>query len=194
MICYLIRHGQDNETVRGGWSQEPLTPNGIEQVKKLAEYCEKENLKIQHIYSSDLQRAKQTADAIADALNLPIIQLPQFREVNNGCLAGMENTIALERYPGLFWNQLGWEQCYPDGESPKQFYERIQAAWETFSEEIAFQNENVVLVTHGGVIHVIRTLLENRPYTNQEKHKKVDYAEIIVLSNEDGKWKEVVQG
>lgn len=188
MICYLVRHGKDDETVRGGWSNHPLTEEGIRQVHTLAE--DFDQFAVGSVYSSDLCRAIQTAQILAGRMHLPVIPLPQFREVNNGELAGMNNEIALERYPGLFWNQLGWEQCYPGGESPKQFYERIRAAWMAFTEEILARNENVVLVTHGGVIHIIRAILENRPYNNQQKHRKVSHAEVIALHYQNGVWKE----
>ena len=77
---------------------------------------------IKHIYSSDLPRAVQTAEPIAAALNLPIIALKQFREVNNGDLAGMKNDIANSKYPGLYWDTIEWEEHYPNGESPKEFF------------------------------------------------------------------------
>ena len=102
----------------------------------------------------------------------------------------MKNTVALQRYPGLYWNQLGWEQCYPGGESPRQFYDRISEAWADFSKMIAENNENVVLVTHGGVIHVIRAVLENRPYCNTQINPKVAYTEVIPIAYENGCWKE----
>ena len=185
MICYLVRHGQDDETVRGGWSAGSLTEKGIRQAESLARNME--SLGIAHIYSSDLPRAMETGRILAKGLGLSVEPLPQFREVNNGELAGMKNEIALVRYPGLFWNQLGWETCYPGGESPKLFYERIRDAWEAFSGNL---NGDTVLVTHGGVIQVIRTILENRPYSNAERHRKVDYAEAVVLTRERGNWKE----
>lgn len=37
MICYLIRHGQDDDSVRGGWSDCPLTELGIQQSTELAD-------------------------------------------------------------------------------------------------------------------------------------------------------------
>lgn len=189
MVCYLVRHGKDDETVRGGWSDHPLTEEGTQQAQALAEDISR--LPIGAIYSSDLCRAMQTAQILAGKTHLPVVLLPQFREVNNGELAGMKNDIALEQYPGLFWNQLGWEQCYPGGESPKQFYERIRTAWMAFTEEILSCNKNVVLVAHGGVIHVIRAILENRPYDNQQKHRKVSHAEVITLRYQNGVWKEL---
>lgn len=188
MICYLIRHGQDDETVRGGWSDQQLTETGIQQAKILAEEVAK--LTAGTIYSSDLQRAVQTAQIIGNKVDKQVTLLPEFRETNNGELAGMENTTALERYPGLFWNQLEWDQCYPHGESPHQFYDRIQKAWESFCQMILAKNEDVILVTHGGVIHVILSLIEGRIYSNKEKQRNIPHASIIALSYENGVWKE----
>ncbi len=190
MICCLIRHGKDDETVRGGWSQQPLTDEGIWQAEQLA--CRMDRFAIQKLYSSDLTRAAQTAQIIADTIGLPVITLAQFREVNNGDLAGMKNTLALERYPGLFWNQLGWEQCYPGGESPKQFYERIVSAWSAFAEKIVSSNENVALVTHGGVIQVILSIISAERYTNTAANRRIGYTQVIPLEYADGSWKEIM--
>lgn len=132
----------------------------------------------------------QTAQIMAEKRNLPVIALSQFREANNGDLAGMKNSFALERYPGLFWNRLDWERCYPNGESPKQFYERIKGAWTAFSAGILSEKNDVVLLTHGGVIQVIRSILENRQYDNRAELKKVNNAEVITLSYRSGVWAE----
>lgn len=187
MICYLVRHGQDDETLRGGWGNQPLTAAGIRQAEELADKIG--ILDIQHLYSSDLCRAFQTAQILSKKLHLKVIPLSQFREVNNGVLAGMKNEIACTRYPGLFWNQLSWEQCYPEGESPKLFYERIYTAWEEFSKKIIAQDEDAVLITHGGVIHVILSIVQNKVYSNKEKHPKVSYTEIITLEHENNNWR-----
>ena len=188
MICYLLRHGKDDETVRGGWSDHPLTEEGLRQAETLAFA----DWNVSHIYSSDLQRAIQTAQIIAQKAGLMVTEISQFREVNNGVLAGMKNRTALEQYPGLFWNQLGWEQSYPNGESPKAFYERICTAWKAFSQEIVAKNENVMLVTHGGVIQVILSLVEGRTYSNKEKQRNIPHASVIALSYENGAWKEIM--
>lgn len=37
MMIYLVRHGKDDDTVRGGWSDHGLSPIGIKQVQALAE-------------------------------------------------------------------------------------------------------------------------------------------------------------
>ena len=190
MICYLVRHGKDDDTVRGGWSQQPLTDEGKNQAHELASAVQNDDFDIRSIYSSDLLRAVQTAQPIADKLQLPIIPLPAFREVNNGDLAGMDNELASKIYPGLYWNTLEWEQRYPGGESPREFYERICAAWDGFQKMVLEQNENVMLVTHSGVINVILSIVNRKPYSNKVLLRRIRNAEVIALELRDKSWSE----
>lgn len=190
MICYLVRHGKDDGTVRGGWSQQPLTVEGKAQADKLASFVQRCDLGIKRIYSSDLLRAMQTAQPVADKLHLPIIPMPEFREVNNGDFAGMKNEMANKMYPGLYWNTLDWEQRYPSGESPREFYERISTAWDAFQKKALEQNENVLLVTHGGVINVILSIVNGEKYSNKTTMRKIPNAELIALEYQGKGWTE----
>ncbi len=124
-------------------------------------------------------RAKQTADILSAALKLPVTELPEFRETNNGVLAGMDNLIASELYPGLYWSSLQWDQPYPEGESPRAFHERISNAWYTFKKKHQNQDCNVMLVTHGGVINVIQCIENNTEYTNKSTPYPLGNAEIV---------------
>lgn len=188
MKVYLVRHGKDEDGVRGGWGSQPLTEEGHAQAERLAERID---FPVDAIYSSDLPRAMQTAKPVAEKLGLPIVERPEFRETNNGELAGMKNELALARYPGLFWNTLGWEERYPGGESPRDFFERIRNAWDSFQNEVRQREENAILVTHSGCIHVIRCILTGQPYSNKAKHNKVEHAKLITLEYRDEIWKEV---
>jgi len=191
MILYLVRHGQDDSTVRGGWSNSPLTEEGRKQARVLSEEIlrRKDELSIRRILSSDLPRAVETAQLTADALNLPIEQLAEFREVNNGELAGLKNDLALVRYPGLFWNSLQWEESYPGGESPKEFFERIALAWNRLSEELIKENENSILFTHSGVIHVIRHLIRGTAYSNSQKQLPIPHAQLYPAEYDGSSWR-----
>jgi probable phosphoglycerate mutase len=188
MKILFVRHGKDDDTVRGGWSQTPLTEEGIRQAESLVSFVQKNNLNIKHIYSSDLPRAMQTAEAVGNQLQLPVIPMQEFREVNNGILAGMKNDLAAETFPGLYWNTLDWEQRYPGGESPQEFYERVCEAWNRFQKEILERNENVLLVTHGGVIQVILSIVNGVEYSNRKALRKVGNTEPIALEYTSGKW------
>jgi len=191
MICYLIRHGKDDPSVRGGWSQSSLTSEGRLQAETLADYIKKNNdeLKIERLFSSDLPRAIETALPISANLNLEMELKPEFRETNNGIFAGMPNDIANKKYPGLFWNTLDWDEPYPQGESPRIFYERIMNAWAKFSEIIINENKNVILVTHGGVINVIFSIVENMSFSNKAKMERINHATLIPLQYYANVWK-----
>ena len=178
-MIYLMRHGADPSDRYGGWSTYGLTEKGKEQVHSAKSgLC---NKGITQIYSSDLVRAKETAEIVANALSLEITYLPQFRESNNGLLAGLLKSEAVEKYPGVYWNALGWTETWPGGESPDQFFHRIQRAWYEFKEQVG-QN-NVLLVSHGGVMNIILCLENEIPYTNKETHFQIKDAEIIEIDN-----------
>ena len=179
MVCYLVRHGKDDETVRGGWCDAQLCAEGVGQVKALSKDIE--NLKIGRIYSSDLVRTRQTAEILNEIFQVEIQYLPQFREVDNGLLAGMKNDLALVRYPGLFWNTLGWEEAYPEGESPRDFHERISDAWNMFRNDVKHLPYDVMLVTHGGVLNVIQCIENGKIFSNKENPFPVGYAQMIAI-------------
>lgn len=182
MVCYLIRHGKDDDSVRGGWSNCSLTDEGVKQVERLcAEILAAKNMNIGIIYSSDLPRAIQTAEIISSAISAQIVEMPEFRETNNGVLAGMNNQLADEQYPNLYWSVLDWEQAYPDGESPCEFYKRIADAWYHFRNAVQSSDCNVLLVTHGGVINVIQCIEHGVSYSNKANPFPVDYAEMISI-------------
>ena len=69
-MIFLIRHGEDDNTRLGGWSDAALSSNGIEQVRLASEQIAQGNYNIKHIFSSDLPRAKETADTIAKRLEI----------------------------------------------------------------------------------------------------------------------------
>ena len=119
MICCLVRHGKDVDTVRGGWSQQPLTDEGEVQAAELAVFVQKSGLGIQQVYSSDLLRAMQTAQIVADSLRLPIVPKPEFREVNNGNLAGIKMNWRQSNIPDCIGTLLLGNSSIPAEKAPK---------------------------------------------------------------------------
>lgn len=176
-MIYLMRHGADPVDRYGGWSEYGLTEVGRSQVNSAKHKLLGKG--ITGIYSSDLNRAKETAEIVADVLFLKITYLPQFREVNNGLLAGMKKVEAVEKYPGKYFRTLDWAETWPEGESPEQFFRRIKSAWYSFKKKVG--SRNVLLVTHGGVINIILCLENGIFYTNKELHFKINDAEIIQI-------------
>ena len=178
-MIILMRHGADDDDRLGGWSDAKLSAVGIEQVRRASEQIAQ--FHICHIFSSDLPRARETAEMIAARLNLNITFLKEFRETNNGDLAGMLKEKAKAEHPGVYWKRLNWEQSYLNGESPRQFYERIKNAWTIFKKAAEDLNGNVLLVTHGGVIDVILCCENGKIYTNKHQTYAIRNAEIICV-------------
>ncbi|MDT2840886.1 histidine phosphatase family protein [Vagococcus carniphilus] len=170
MNLYLVRHGQDNENVRGGWCNHGLIEEGIEQSKVLGNSLA--DIFFDEVYSSDLNRAVETTKIILKMQKNKsnnIVYTDKLREINNGLLAGMKNEVAEKEYPGLYYGSLEFNENYPSGESPEEFYNRIKSFWNV---EIIPQNKkNILLVTHGGVINIILHLFNDIAYSN----KKVMY-------------------
>jgi probable phosphoglycerate mutase len=93
----------------------------------------------------------------------------------------MLKSEAAEKYPGVYWNALGWTETWPGGESPEQFFHRIQCAWYEFKEHVG--KNNVLLISHGGVMNIILCLENGIPYTNKETHFQIKDAEILQMDN-----------
>ena len=182
MICYLVRHGKDDETVRGGWSDSSLCSEGIAQVEHLANCLTQDpDFQIGCIFASDLNRTKQTAEILKRSFQMPVEYCPEFREVNNGLLAGMKNELAAIEFPGLYWSTLDWNEAYPEGESPKAFYDRVRNGWENLKKDIRDLPYDVMLVTHGGVINVIQCIEHGIVYSNKTNPFPVGYAEMTTI-------------
>lgn len=187
MKIYLIRHGKDDDRYRGGWANLGLIKGGEKQARQLADFLKEhqQEYPISKIISSDLKRAEQTAEAIQKQLSIPLILSKDWREMNNGDLAGMLNSIALEKYPGLFFNTLRMDECYPNGESPINFFNRIK---DTFYELLRNQsNDKVTIVTHSGVINIIYHIVKNIEWSNKNKSFPVKNVSLHVLEYENGK-------
>ena len=159
----LLRHGEDELSKVGGWSDNALTENGKKQVQALADsLTEQYNL----IISSDLPRARQTAEIVAQKLNCKIEYNEGLRETNNGDL---KNTTKAEFEVRGYkrFIDLSMDESYPNGETPRAFYERVKNTYIDILEE--HHDKNVLLVIHGGVITVIQCLTHGWQYSNMLK-------------------------
>lgn len=180
MKLYLVRHGKDTPNVRGGWSNEPLTEEGIHEVIELSKKFD--DIHFDYVLSSDLKRAVQTCELLVSHLNWSgdVSYESRLREVNNGKLAGMTNEIVKVTFPGLFWNTLEWDERYPDGESPKVFFERISSFLDDIKDRYD-NNDALLVITHHGVIEVILSIVSNVDYSNKVKNFNIPTASLSVV-------------
>lgn len=192
MKIIFVRHGKDDSNYRGGWSTMDLTEEGKIQAMRLAEflYSQKGTFDISKIVSSDLPRTVSTAKAISHKLKIPFHVDARLREMNNGELAGMKNEVASIKYPGLYFNTLKMDEKYPNGESPREFFDRIQKWFFDFIKMYEDSESNIIVVTHSGVINIIYYIINNMAWTNREKPFKVSNCSVHILNTKTMKFEE----
>ncbi len=154
MLLYVTRHGKtiNNETGRiSGIVDVPLAPEGVEEAHALARrlYEERSRYQIRHIVSSNLTRARQTAEIVAKVLSLPVTVDSRFHEVSFGSDEGslFSERPYQERKDEPFFR-------FTDGESLVDAACRVYPALDEMRKKYV---ENVLLVTHGMLGRVIAT-------------------------------------
>ena len=143
-MIYFIRHGETNFNDEGrctGQIDVALNKKGISQAHELAEKLR--NLKFSKIFCSPLKRAKQTAEIINENYNVPIVIIDNLKERNDGTRQGVCYKNLSEKEDLDFFKS---PEKY-GAESNDQFFNRCVNAY----KEIKGFNEDVLIVSHGGV-------------------------------------------
>ncbi|BDG17807.1 phosphoglycerate mutase [Thermus thermophilus] len=148
---WYVRHGETEWNAQRrfqGHLDIPLSPVGIGQAFRLAERLSRSRISFDRLYASDLRRARQTAEPLAQVLGLPIATTPLLREIHMGELAGLTRAEAEARFPSFLAEAAEdpWNARRPGGESMADLARRLQA----FLEEVPPGRH--LVVTHGGVI------------------------------------------
>ncbi|KAJ7944402.1 phosphoglycerate mutase-like protein 4 [Quillaja saponaria] len=155
----VVRHGETAWNADGriqGHLDVELNEAGRQQAAAVADRLSKES-KISIIFSSDLQRAYETAQVIAISCGvLEVVKDPDLRERHLGELQGLAYREAAKLNPKAYtaFSSHSAEQEIPGGgESLDQLYQRCTSALERIGRK--HQGERVVVVTHGGVIRTL---------------------------------------
>ncbi|HEY4433038.1 MAG TPA: histidine phosphatase family protein [Candidatus Cybelea sp.] len=160
MLLTLIRHGPTewNASRRfQGRTNVPLSPTG--RAHALAAAGALKSKKIDRIYSSDLQRALETAQIVGEPHGAEILTDERLREFDFGAWEGLTWVEIVTRNPHLYGlGSTAAKDYTPEGgESFADVCERVGS----FLDDLAAQRlQRAVVVTHAGALHAMFTVLK----------------------------------
>lgn len=188
----FIRHGETdwNRDLRiQGHLDIPLASSGLEQAQRLgARFADaaRDGLRLDAIVSSDLARARQTAQPMADALGLAVQPAPGLRERSYGRFQGLDANGIAAQFPAEYaqWKTRDPEFVPPDGESYLEFYHRVLHALEPVIA--AHPDGRVACVTHGGVLDCIYRFAHGLPLDRRRDWALLNASVNVVDFESDG--------
>lgn len=184
----LARHGETEWNTRGvmqGHLDSPLTPAGVEQAHVLGQRIAR--MQPDHLYSSDLGRAHETAKIVAGYYPSPIHLDPGLREKNVGIFQGHDWQTIRTKFAEVYreYEHADPDYAVPDGESHHQFLYRIMTTLERIA--VRHAGERILIVSHGGIVSAVFRHILGIPRHAPRRYrlKNTSITRIVV---ERGEW------
>ena len=155
----ILRHGQDSDNAQGilnGHRDLPLTELGEAQVQATAKHLYQKSIDIDFIISSPLQRAKRSAQIVADYLNISnLIVNPKLIERNFRYLTG-KPIVEIPYYANsiLTVNEINYFLEGPGVETFPYLLRRAQQV--IYDLQAKYSNSNLLVVTHGDIAKMLQ--------------------------------------
>lgn len=191
---YLIRHGEteDSDSRRyKGHIDVPLSGNGIQQMKRVADYLIQNDAagarcnvpqreRFAAVYCSNLNRAIKSAEIIAGPFGLKPVMLEGLKERNFGVWEGMTFDEIGEKWPDAFksWAENPLQFSPMEGESTLEARDRVLPVFHEIMDK--HKGQNIAIVSHGGVIRIILCELLGIPLENIFRIEQ-DFAALNVI-------------
>jgi broad specificity phosphatase PhoE len=187
----LVRHGHTALNVPGkderlrGWLDLPLDQQGLQEASETAELLS--NYPVEAIYSSDLRRARQTAEALRRRTQAPRVHTTSdLRPWNLGVFAGqrvhdiLPFLNLLNRHPDL---------AAPSGESYYQFYGRYSRRLTELMSLALASSQCIVAVTHVRNVLASQTIIEQGSPDRVPVKGGPRTGTLIVVEKQNGLWR-----
>ncbi|CCO09210.1 alpha-ribazole phosphatase [Desulforamulus hydrothermalis] len=184
---FLVRHGALNarEGKRFiGQIDLPMSQEGINQAKRLSQVLS--CVPLSHIFCSDLQRARHTAEIIAEKHNILPTVCQELREIYLGEWEGKSFEEICRKFPGDFI-QRGKDIanfCPPGGESFSQCSRRVLPK---LDEIMQTTTGNILIAGHAGVNRLILCHILGIPLANLFRISQ-DYGCLNLISYRNEKY------
>lgn len=152
----LMRHGQTAWNVEGRWQGQapvPIDITGRTQAHWAGQFLA--DAALHHIFTSDLLRAVQTAQIVADHTQVPVTQDPRLREIHIGTWQGLTSD-EVKLWDAAMYAMVKADPIHtkrPQGESWADVANRVIPALEEYVAQ--YVGQSLLVVTHGGVIRIV---------------------------------------
>lgn len=196
MRLILLRHCEtdpNDENKYLGSTDTALNRTGRLRAELIAEKFK--NININKIYSSNLKRSYETANAIAKEQALKVEKLPGLNEINFGNWEGLtfDEITAVQKENAEEYVSRPSEFRFPGGETQKELNERVLNAFDKILKKHLDTNGTILMVSHAGPNRAILGKALNLPLKDQFRLKQdvgcvnvidfFDDAAVVTLMN-----------
>jgi len=184
----LLRHGESVGNAESRWQGQadyPLTDTGRAQARALAQRWKSENAKFDLILASPLVRALETAEIVAQALNVEVESDPLWLERDNGEFAGLTPSEARLKIPPLpFYTP--YDFVGGDGEGDWELFLRAGQALHSLLRR---SPARYLVVTHGGLLNqFMHAIIGVVPQANNAgarfRFENTSFAQVVYFPNQ----------
>lgn len=185
---YLVRHGETLSNIRHtlqGWSDTPLTSNGIQQGKNLG--LGLSDIPFLKIYSSTSERAYDTACYISENRNLEIKMCKGLKEINFGDLETGSNVF---EGCNTFYERLHYPYNLVNGENIDQVCKRLKETITSIVEKNMHLDGNILCISHGIAILAILRMVDEETYQKCIRDEmQLANCSVSIISWDNGQFK-----
>ena len=165
----LLRHGQSQWNLENkftGWKDVPLTEKGINEANNAGLLLKKNNIKIDKVFSSVLERANKTAEIACKASQLDNLFVngmliyerdQRLNERDYGDLVGLNKSETADKFGKEqvhIWRR-SFDTPPPNGESLKDVVDRVSPYFTDKIQPLILDKKNVLIVAHGNSLRAI---------------------------------------
>lgn len=186
-LC-LIRHGEtawNTERRLQGHTDIPLNARGEVQALQMARALQNANITFDVLYSSDLKRAADTAQAIVQLFGVEVKVESALRERHFGALQGLSISEAPLLRPDLWRAHIARDLDHEleGGESIQQLAFRVQQVMDRIQQQ--HTGKTILIVSHGGTLDMMFRIASNQAL-NTERVVSVPNASFNWITHQHG--------
>ncbi|HVZ58306.1 MAG TPA: histidine phosphatase family protein [Patescibacteria group bacterium] len=178
-FIYIVRHGETDWNTQGiiqGQLDTPLNRQGEQQARDVGEMLQ--GITFDAVFSSDLVRAKRTAEIIALERKLEVKTTQLLREQHFGRFQGRPRQEFLKLF--VHWNELSEAEKFSYTVADEESNEQAVSRMLTFLREASLANigKTILVVAHGALMRYLLIKLGEATFSQPKFMKNAGYIKL----------------